>query len=102
MTIKELCVEAHRIATLKGWHDPAKHATFAEQLALMHAELSEALEWWRRADVQNDPRIAEEFADLFIRAADTCAHYDIDLEAAILQKMKKNARRAYRHGGKRI
>lgn len=42
-----------------------------------------------------------ELADILIRVFDTAVAYGIDLEAALLEKMKYNEGRPYRHGGKR-
>ncbi|MDR1066865.1 MAG: hypothetical protein LBL35_05470 [Clostridiales bacterium] len=42
-----------------------------------------------------------ELADCLIRILDICAAYDIDIESVISVKMKYNAMREYRHGGKR-
>lgn len=42
-----------------------------------------------------------ELADAIIRMFDMCGFYKIDIEAAILEKMRYNDKRSYRHGGKR-
>ena len=46
--------------------------------------------------------IPSELADVVIRVADMCGQYGIDLEAAIIEKMKYNQSRPYKHGGKTI
>ena len=46
--------------------------------------------------------IPSELADVVIRVADMCGQYGIDLEAAIIEKMKYNESRPYKHGGKTI
>ena len=41
-----------------------------------------------------------ELADLLIRVADTCKHYEIDLVRALYLKMAYNETRSHRHGDK--
>jgi NTP pyrophosphatase (non-canonical NTP hydrolase) len=93
--INHLCKEAYAIATSKGWHDePRETGTL---LALIHSEVSEALEADRKGDVEN---FAEELADVCIRIFDLCGSKGIDLEKAIFEKMERNKGRTYKHGGK--
>lgn len=100
ITILGLIEEAHQTAMDKGWWD--EHRSFGDQIALMHSELSEALEAYRIDGNPASDQVAEEFADVFIRIADTCGVYAIDLEEAISLKLAKNKDRLYRHGNKRL
>ncbi len=93
--INNLCQVAYLTAKSKGWHD-VEHET-ATWLALIHSEVSEALEADRKGDTEN---FAEELADVCIRIFDLCGAKGIDLEAAILNKMERNKSRSYKHGGK--
>jgi len=68
-----------------------------ELIALMHSELSEALEDLRHG---KHDHVGEELADCVIRVMDFCEARGIDLEKEILKKVKKNKKRKYRHGKK--
>jgi len=105
--IAELVKVAHANAVAKGFHSPAP--TFGDLIALAHSELSEALEAYREhglaagmSDGGKPEGVASELADTVIRIADMCGALGIDLEAAIVAKVKHNAGRPYRHGGKRL
>ena len=95
-SINDFIQECHRIAKLKGWWDEERND--GELIALMHSELSEALEAMREHKVKED--IAEELADCCIRIFDYCGARDIDLENTLLKKIAYNQTRPYRHGKK--
>ena len=96
--INDLVKEAYETAVSKGWHE--KERSVAEALALVHAEVSEALEAARKGDKEN---FAEELGDTIIRIFDLSVEFDVmDLEKAIIDKMAYNKTRPYKHGGKRF
>ena len=71
------------------------------QLALIHAEVSEAIEELRKVD--NDPKkFGEELADIIIRTANLAHVANINLDAAVEMKAEKNRGRPHKHGGKRF
>jgi NTP pyrophosphatase (non-canonical NTP hydrolase) len=100
--------EMHELAKEKGWW--SKDRSFGELIALLHSELSEALEEYRanhpitevKFDYGKPCGVPIEFADLLIRLADMCGAYAIDLEEAIRLKVEYNHTRPFRHGDKVI
>lgn len=110
MTISDLILESNKTARSKGWwDDPDRNVP--ELLALVHSEISEALEVYRNTGKNglNETWISEtgkpegftiELADVLIRVADMCGELDLDLDDAILLKMEYNSKRPYRHGNK--
>ncbi len=98
MTLRELCERAHANAVAHGFYEEVRQ--FGTLIALIHSELSEALEAYRKR--KDADAIAEELADVVIRVADLCGYLGINLEAAVERKMAYNETRPYRHGGVRV
>jgi len=94
--LKTLQKECHEVAKSKGFWDEERNN--AEMIALMHSELSEALEAMRDGNWHERHGVAEELADCVIRILDFCEGRGIDLEAEIVKKYKKNKERPYKHG----
>ncbi|MDP2904794.1 MAG: MazG nucleotide pyrophosphohydrolase domain-containing protein [Candidatus Omnitrophota bacterium] len=94
--INDFIRECHSIAREKGWWQEERND--GELIALIHSELSEALEAMRNQGRKDD--VAEELADCCIRIFDYCGAREIDLEKALLKKMEYNKTRPYRHGKK--
>lgn len=150
-TIRELQKQVHRNAVSKGWWEcqlcngvgeipgfghrgtlgdcpqcnaTGKHRNLGESMALIHAEVSEALEAARAPDdilhcdkcnglgadlvtcgkckghgiAMGGNRMAEELADVVIRIMDLCEAEGFDLQDTIKSKMAYNATRPHRHG----
>lgn len=73
-----------------------------QKFALMHAEISEALEAARKnlesSHIPGFTGIEEELADVIIRVFDYAGRRQLDLGRAIVAKMNFNAGRPFKHG----
>lgn len=98
---------AHALATEKGFYE-TRPLNFGEQVALMHCELSEAMEEYRKGKrsteiytVNGKPEgIPVEFADVVLRVCQWTHELGIDLEAAMVLKHAYNMGRERLHGKK--
>ncbi len=108
MNIDDLVGIAYNQAKEKGFHDEDAAISFGDRIALVHSELSEALEAYRATgevsdgyldlDTGKPEGVPSELADVVIRVADMCGAYGIDLSGAIVEKLAYNRARPYRHG----
>ena len=107
LSIHGMAAEAHEIALEKGWWDNPRDIPHC--LALVHSEVSEALEAYRelganeqyhRLTDEKPEGFVYELADILIRVGDLAIHCDLDLETAVQEKMEFNSTRGYRHGNK--
>ena len=92
----------HDTATEAGWYYDPKTGqrivrNFGEVVALMHSELSEALEADRKGLKDDKLRDRDgrevEFADCIIRILDTAAALGLDVAGALIEKNRYNRSR---------
>jgi NTP pyrophosphatase (non-canonical NTP hydrolase) len=101
--INGLVKEIHQDNVNRGWwHDPhtlePKDRNVGEMIALIHSELSEALEAHRK-DLMDDKLphrkgIEVELADAVIRIFDLAGGLDLDLGNAVVEKLQFNQTRS--------
>lgn len=68
-------------------------------LALVHSEVTEALEAFRKNDQEN---FLEEMADVVIRVLDCVGAFTDEFDEIVSEKIAFNKTRGHRHGGKRV
>lgn len=105
----------HQNAIEHGWYEGVTIENMGpdfipSKLALVHSELSEALEAYRGHGIPERGNYAlpgedsfqEELADAVIRIFDLCGFLALDIEIAINLKHEYNKSRPYRHGNKTV
>jgi NTP pyrophosphatase (non-canonical NTP hydrolase) len=110
--LERMKTEVRALNINKGWRDEER--SFGDMIALLHSEVSEALEAYRDnklADMTGPPvkgymrkpgGVGSELADVLIRLLDMADLYGIDLQAEYERKMAFNWTRPYRHGGRTL
>jgi NTP pyrophosphatase (non-canonical NTP hydrolase) len=98
MDIRQLSEEMHRFVSAKGWYNaasPRKQTprNIATSLAIEAAEVLEHFQW--DETVTDRAELASELADVTLYLLQLAALCQIDLEQAVLDKLKVNYTRTW-------
>ncbi len=101
--VNDLVNQSYGRAVNAGWYTDLKtgglkERNIGEALALVHSEISEALEGHRKGlmddHLPHRPMVEVELADALIRIGDLAGYLKLDLGGAVVEKMEYNAKRA--------
>ena len=97
--LRDLCFKE---SLKNGWHTDSAgnllEKNKGEMIALIHSEISEALEGERKDLLDNHltsrPMAEVEMADAIIRIMDYCGRWGYDIGGAIIEKLEYNSHRS--------
>lgn len=110
MDLKQIQATSHKIAADHGFWSTEEDRNVPSKLALIHAEISEALEEYRegRMELYYHNEVAPPFgkpegfgielADAIIRIGDLAEYLGINLEEMVRNKFEYNLSRPFKHG----
>jgi NTP pyrophosphatase (non-canonical NTP hydrolase) len=91
--LNQKMLEVRAMADAKGFS--VDHARVWEMLALIHTEVSEATDAYKKGESLD--HVGEELIDAIIRILHLCSALDLDAEALFQAKMKRNWERPYKY-----
>ncbi|MBW2977275.1 hypothetical protein KY331_00360 [Candidatus Woesearchaeota archaeon] len=95
MEVKQLIEIVMKQAKEKGFGVKPEDVNVAEKIALIHSEISEAFEAYRKKNIEGKGGFKEELGDAIQRILHLCGIFDIDVEKKILEKIESNKSREW-------
>ena len=100
-----IATQIKKVADDKGWIMKNDHQSVVEKIALIICELCEAIEWLRIGNPKSDhikefSGLEEELADAIIRIMGLGKRLNINVAEALIEKIKFNKQREFKHGNK--
>lgn len=94
--LEQLTGMVMKIAADKKFGVKPEEINTLEKFALIHSEVSEAMEAYRQKNLDGKDGLAEELADAVIRILHLAGIYKIDLEKEILKKLETDKGREWK------
>lgn len=88
--------KGHKVLHRQDWEDDFLVPAY---LALIHTEVSEATEEFRKNNIEE---FKKEMVDIILRTLNVACAFDDDIYQTLVDKIEFNRRRPHKHGGKRI
>lgn len=88
MQLQELQKIITDLANKKGWGNKPEDIIFGEKIALLHSEVSEMLEAYRKNNWHDRNSVGEEMADVLARILHLASIYNVDIEKELLAKLE--------------
>lgn len=98
LTLKDLEALVMKQAEEKGFGTKPEDINVGEKIALIHTEVSEAYQAYRKKNMHGKDGVAEEMGDIIQRVLHLCGILGIDVEEAVLEKLDYNKVRTWDWG----
>jgi NTP pyrophosphatase (non-canonical NTP hydrolase) len=97
MSVSKILEEIEKLARSKNWGSTPENVNIPEKFALIHTEVAEAFEAYRRGNLNGKDGVSEELADIVIRTFHLCLILNVDIDKQIRQKIVRNYDRTWDH-----